>query len=75
MTACEAAPKVALRNGWREVRETVLVPKVPLALATTLRGTGLTAWVRSSMIEAGAKEQGLAQLVKLKDLDGPVVET
>ena len=36
---------------------------------------GLVAWVRSSMIEAGAKEEDVAKVRRLEDLGGPVVDS
>ena len=74
MTAHEAALKLRYATDGAEFTEAASALRALLPRDSTAR-EGLIAWVRNSMIEAGAKEEDVAQLEKLGDLEGPVVET
>ena len=73
-TAREAALKLRYAADGAEFREALAVLKALLPGDSVAR-EGLLAWVRSSMIEEGAKEADMAELRQLEDLEGPVVET
>ena len=74
MTAHEAGLKLRYATDGAEFTEAASALRALLPRDSTARD-GLIAWVRNSMIEAGAKEEDVAQLEKLGDLEGPVVET
>lgn len=74
MTAREAGLKLRYATDGGEFKEAVSALRALLPRDSTAR-EGLMAWVRSSMIEAGAKEEDMAQFEKLGDLEGPIVET
>lgn len=74
MTAREAGLKLRYATDGGEFKEAVSALRALLPRDSTAR-EGLMAWVRSSMIEAGAKEEDMAEFEKLGDLEGPIVET
>ena len=73
-TAREAALKLRYAADGAEFQEAVAALRSLLPPDSVAR-EGLLAWVRSSMLDEGAKEEVVAQLEHLDDLAGPVVET
>ena len=76
VTTARARRRLKLRYAadGAEFREAVAVLRSLLPPDSVAR-EGLLAWVRSSMLDEGAKEEVVAQLEHLDDLAGPVVET
>lgn len=73
-TAREAALKLRYAADEGEYREALAVLEKLLPPDAAAR-EGLVAWVRSSMIEAGAKEEDVARVQQLQDLAEPVVDS
>ena len=73
-TAREAALKLRYAADGAEFQEAVAALRSLLPPDSVAR-EGLLAWVRSSMLDEGAKEEVVAQLEHLDDLAGPVVKT
>ena len=73
-TAREAALKLRYAADGAEFQEAVAALRSLLPPDSVAR-EALLAWVRSSMLDEGAKEEVVAQLEHLDDLAGPVVET
>ena len=73
-TAREAALKLRYAADEGEYRE-ALALLAALLPPDGKASEGLAAWVRSSMIEAGAKEEDVARVRQLQDLAEPVVDS
>ena len=73
-TAREAALKLRYAADRAEYREALAMLEERLPRDSAAR-EGLLAWVRSSMIEAGATEAEMAKVKQLEDLGGPVVDS
>ncbi len=73
-TAREAALKLRYAADRAEYREALAMLEAWLPRDSAAR-EGLVAWVRSSMIEAGATEAEMAKVKQLEDLGSPVVDS
>ena len=73
-TALEAGLKLRYAADEAEYRVALAVLKKKLDRDSPAR-EGLVMWVRSSMIEAGAKEEDVAKVQRLEDLGEPVVDS
>ena len=73
-TALEAGLKLRYAADEAEYRVALAVLKKKLDRGSPAR-EGLVMWVRSSMIEAGAKEEDVAKVQRLEDLGEPVVDS